>query len=78
MLLNNMFIDISNDLCPITFVKTKLALERLPDGECLTVKLKEGESLDNVTKSVHEMGYSEKDRTNIGSGIYAVTFFKPK
>ena len=50
-------LDISRDICPITFVKTKLELEELAPGEVLEVLIKEGESLENVTRSCIAEGH---------------------
>ena len=59
--LNNMKIDqridITNEICPMTFVKTKLKLETMNAGEVLEVTLREGEPLSNVPKSVKEDGH---------------------
>tara|TARA_B100000780_G_C20759264_1_gene301579 strand:+ start:257 stop:538 length:282 start_codon:yes stop_codon:yes gene_type:complete len=51
------FLDISNDICPMTFVKTKLFLERLGPGELLEVRLKGAEPLSNVPRSVRDHGH---------------------
>jgi tRNA 2-thiouridine synthesizing protein A len=50
-------IDITNEICPMTFVKTKLKLETMNAGEVLEVTLREGEPLSNVPKSVKEDGH---------------------
>ncbi len=71
-----MFIDITQDLCPMTFVKTKLAIEQLKDGEELIVILKEGEPLENVPKSVLDLGYYVKKIEDKGGGIYSLTIIK--
>ncbi|PIW26458.1 MAG: sulfurtransferase TusA family protein [Rhodospirillales bacterium CG15_BIG_FIL_POST_REV_8_21_14_020_66_15] len=51
------FLDISNDICPMTFVKTKLFLERLDVGAVLDVRLKGPEPLNNVPRSVRDHGH---------------------
>jgi TusA-related sulfurtransferase len=51
-------IDITRDHCPMTFVKTKLELERLQTGEVLEVLLSEGEPLTSVPKTSSEQGYT--------------------
>jgi tRNA 2-thiouridine synthesizing protein A len=43
--------------CPMNFVKTKLALEELNEGEFLEVILDEGEAMLNVPRSVKEEGH---------------------
>jgi tRNA 2-thiouridine synthesizing protein A len=50
-------IDITGDICPMTFVKTKLKLEKMERGELLEVKLCEGEPLSNLPKSVEQEGH---------------------
>ncbi len=51
------FIDITGDVCPLTFVKTKLLLERMPVGAVATVRLKGVQPLDNVPRSVRAHGH---------------------
>ncbi|MBT3172775.1 MAG: sulfurtransferase TusA family protein [Rhodospirillaceae bacterium] len=50
-------IDITGDVCPITFVKTKLALEKLAPGTILAVDLVGREPLENVPRSAREAGH---------------------
>lgn len=47
-------IDITDVVCPITFVKVKLALEDLEDGQTLAVHLNDGEPIQNVPRSLKE------------------------
>ena len=56
--LDEYFLDITGDLCPMTFVKTKLRLERLPAGAVLEVRLNAGEPLANVPRSAAEHGHA--------------------
>lgn len=51
------FIDITSDVCPLTFVKTKLMLEKMPVGATATVRLKGAQPLDNVPRSVKAHGH---------------------
>ncbi|MEX0693744.1 MAG: sulfurtransferase TusA family protein [Rhodospirillales bacterium] len=50
-------IDITELICPMTFVRTKLYLERLAPGETLEVRLKGVEPLDNVPRSARQHGH---------------------
>ena len=43
-------IDITDVVCPITFVKVKLALEDLEDGQTLAVHLNDGETFRRLTQ----------------------------
>lgn len=51
------FIDITADVCPLTFVKTKLLLEKMPPGALAAVRLKGVQPLDNVPRSVKAHGH---------------------
>lgn len=50
-------LDITGEVCPLTFVKTKLLIEKMKVGETLEVRLKGVEPLRNVPKSVRELGH---------------------
>ena len=50
-------LDITADVCPITFVKTKLMLEKMPVGAIATVRLKGVEPLENVPRSILAHGH---------------------
>jgi len=52
-----MILDITADVCPITFVRTKLALERMPSGSIVEVRLNAGEPLRNVPRALVEIGH---------------------
>lgn len=52
------FLDISQEVCPITFVRTKLLLERMAPGEVVEIRLAGGEPLDNVPRSAAELGHA--------------------
>lgn len=51
------FLDITTEICPLTFVKTKLLIERMSSGETAEVRLNAGEPLENVPRSVQEHGH---------------------
>jgi tRNA 2-thiouridine synthesizing protein A len=50
-------LDITELRCPMTWVRTKLELERLPVGEVLVVTCPPGEALENVPRSAAEAGH---------------------
>jgi tRNA 2-thiouridine synthesizing protein A len=50
-------IDITSDICPMTFVRTRLALDRMAPGETLLVHLKGPEPLRNVPRTAAEQGH---------------------
>ncbi|NUP88317.1 MAG: sulfurtransferase TusA family protein [Candidatus Sumerlaeia bacterium] len=49
-------IDVTDQVCPLSFVKAKLAMEDLAIGERLEVRLRAGEALANVTRSFEMEG----------------------
>ena len=51
------FIDITDQVCPLTFVKTKLLIESMPIGKLAEVRLKGAEPMKNVPRSVEEHGH---------------------
>ncbi|MDD6254945.1 MAG: sulfurtransferase TusA family protein [Eubacteriales bacterium] len=50
-------VDITDVVCPVTFVKTKVALEEIDDGQVLSVHMNDGEPVQNVPRSVKEEGH---------------------
>ena len=52
-----MFLDLTKYKCPITFVKAKIALEKLHKKDSLTIKINEGEDLNNMPESLKEIGF---------------------
>lgn len=51
------FLDITEDTCPLTFVKTKLLIESMAPGDIARVRLKGLEPLENVPRSVRDHGH---------------------
>jgi TusA-related sulfurtransferase len=51
-------LDVSALRCPMTWVRTKLELQRLEPGQTLEVRLPAGEALENVPRSAREAGYA--------------------
>jgi TusA-related sulfurtransferase len=50
-------LDIRDVTCPLTWVRTKLALEAMAPGEELLVLLSAGEAMENVPRSAREAGH---------------------
>jgi TusA-related sulfurtransferase len=51
-------LDVTMLRCPMTWVRTKLELERLQSGQTLEVMLPRGEALENVPRSAREEGHA--------------------
>ena len=62
-------IDITSDICPMTFVRTRLALDRLAPGETLLVRLKGEEPLRNVPRAATEQGHTVLSQGTDSNGI---------
>ena len=50
-------IDLLNEVCPMTFVKTKLAIEQINQGERIKVIFNSQEAKTNVPKSLIEVNH---------------------
>lgn len=69
------FLDITSDVCPMTFVRTKLMIEKMQPGESLEVRLQGAEPLENVPRSVREIGHevvsiTPEDSDDPANGIH--------
>lgn len=54
-------LDLSGEVCPYTFVKSKLALEELGSGQILKITVDNGESASNVPRSLEMEGHEILD-----------------
>ncbi len=63
-------VDITDVVCPTTFVKAKVALEELDDGQILEIKLSDGEPVQNVPRSIKEEGHKVLKLIDNGDGTY--------
>jgi TusA-related sulfurtransferase len=50
-------LDITKEHCPMTFVKTKVALDGLKPGNTLELLVLRGEPLDNIPRSAKAEGH---------------------
>ncbi len=61
-------LDLRGVACPMNWVRTKLALERLAPGAAITVRLDPGEPIDSVPRSARDDGHDVRvdgDRVTI-------------
>lgn len=63
-------VDITDVVCPVTFVKAKVALEELKDGDILAVHMNDGEPVQNVPRSIKEEGHQILKLLNNEDGTY--------
>jgi TusA-related sulfurtransferase len=69
-------VDITTVVCPVTFVKTKVALEELDDGQVLEVRLNAGEPIQNVPRSLKDEGHKVTNVTQSEDGTFLLTVVK--
>ena len=56
--LPNAELDLRGVICPYNFVKTKLKLEAMEEGQILSVLLDDGDPIRNVPRSVSNEGHT--------------------
>ena len=65
-------VDITDKVCPMTFVKAKVALDELDDGEVLAIRMNDGEPVQNVPRSIKEDGHQILKLTDNGDETYTL------
>ena len=63
-------VDITDVVCPMTFVKAKVAMEELEIGQVLAVTMKDGEPVQNVPRSFKEEGQQVLKLIDNENGTY--------
>lgn len=63
-------VDITDVVCPTTFVKAKVALEELEEGQILSIKMNDGEPVQNVPRSIKEEGHKILKLIDNGDSTY--------
>lgn len=63
-------VDITDVVCPVTFVKAKVALEELDEGDILSIHMNEGEPVQNVPRSIKEEGHKILKLINNNDGTF--------
>ena len=65
-------VDVTDVKCPTTFVKAKVALEELDEGQILAVRLNDGEPVQNVPRSIKEEGHEILKLDDNQDGTYTL------
>jgi TusA-related sulfurtransferase len=68
--------DITDVVCPMTFVKTKAALESLEDGQILELRLNSGEPMQNIPRSLKDEGHKVSGVSQAEDGTYVLRVIK--
>jgi TusA-related sulfurtransferase len=75
------FLDITTEICPMTFVRTRLMIEKMSQGDIAEVRLQGAEPLENIPSSAKEMGIiivsiKPEDKTTYPHGIHRLLLRK--
>lgn len=65
-------VDITDKVCPLTFVKAKVSLDELEDGEVLAIRMNDGEPVQNVPRSMKEEGHQVLKLDDNEDGTYTL------
>ena len=63
-------VDITDKVFPLTFVKAKVAMDELEDGEVIAIRMNDGEPVQNVPRSIKEEGHQILKLVNNEDGTY--------
>jgi len=71
-------LDIRGEVCPFTFVKSKLVLEQMELGQVLRVLLDYPPSVENVPKSMREEGQEVLAINKLDNNTWEILIRKAK
>ncbi len=69
-------LDLRGEVCPFTFVRTRLALEALPLGARLAVVVDHEPATRNVPRSAREWGQEVAGVESAGDGAWRILLIK--
>jgi tRNA 2-thiouridine synthesizing protein A len=69
-------IDITAETCPMTFVRTRLALDQIETGQLLLVRLKGTDPLANVPRAAADQGHDPLELTEQPDGTWLLLIQK--
>lgn len=72
----NRKIDIRGEVCPYTFVKSKLALEELESGQVLEIIVDHAPATENVPRSMENEGHKVLEVSKIGEHEWKIVIQK--
>lgn len=52
------FLDITQEICPMTFVKARRLIDALSSGQEAVLRISGGEPLENLPRSIKELGHA--------------------
>jgi len=66
------FIDITDKVCPLTFVKAKVSMEELDKDQILAIRMNDGEPVANVPRSLKDEGHQVLELNDNNDGTYTL------
>jgi len=69
-------LDITAETCPMTFVRTRLALDRMQPGQVLQVLMKGEEPRRNVPRTATEQGHVVLELVELEGGLARLSLRK--
>ena len=69
-------IDITAETCPMTYVRTRLALDTIESGQILLVRLKGEDPLRNVPRAAADQGHDPLDLLQQPDGTWLLVIQK--
>jgi len=69
-------LDLRGEVCPFTFVRTKLALEALPFGATLRIVVDHEPAVRNILRSAKEWGQEVAGTAVLPDGTWAIDLVK--
>ena len=74
--LHDKAIDITGETCPMTFVRTRLALDALESGQILLVRLAGEDPVRNVPRAAADQGHDPLELTEQPDGTWLLIIQK--
>ena len=71
-------LDITADTCPMTFVRTRLALDRMQPGQTLLLRLRGEEPRRNIPRTAAEQGHGVLGQRELADGTILLLLRKEK
>jgi TusA-related sulfurtransferase len=71
-------LDITDEVCPMTFVRTKLALEQMSVGQIVNIRLRDGEARQNVPRAVKDHGHEVLRLAPLADGLFELVVRKSR
>lgn len=71
-------LDLRGVICPMNFVKTRLFLDKIRDGDLVRVLLDGGEPVESVSESVQQDGHVVEAKTEAQEGHFMLSIRKGK